>query len=461
MSFNIQFESEKRVFECIVKNPELMREVDSDWLSTKGKEIYNAIGFLFENKRSVNPDTLCVQIGDESLRDFLVEIFSSDSDIRDFSVFVERLKADYVREMISVRLNDDLKILVNKRGDLDFNKVEELSNLLEKGLDLVNNRNIGLSSISEITHRYSLELEDRSSGKFFSYGDALLDKITVGAQPGQMTCLFGPTSMGKSAYALNLFNKQINKRIPSAYFTLEMDETSTMDRLISLRTGIPVSDLLMRDCSESEKIYIMEIVNSEIEKLNKLNDRMYIVDSPGLKLSEFENQIIKIKKKMGVDYLIAFVDLWTMFSDIKPEASDIEKAINFTHDIVKRQNIHLIPVVQANREADKKPVPSIELISNMKIKNLNNIKNSASIGERCRTVLSVFRAKKIAEQYFSDDPMTEVMDDIFECTVIKCSNGKIGSSIKYIYQPECFKITPYIEETQIQNDYESHDAGII
>ena len=451
MSFNIQFESEKRVFECIVKNPDLMHDVDIDWLSTKGKEVYNAIGFLYDNKKSINPDTLCIQTGDEELRDFFVEVFSSESDIRDFPVYVERLKADYVRDLISIKLSDDLKVLVNRRGELDFAKVEELSNLLNHGLDLINGRKSDIPKISEVTKRYSQELTDRANGKFFSYGDALLDKVTVGAQPGQMTCLFGPTSMGKSAYALNLFNKQINKRIPTVYFTLEMDEISTMDRLISLRTGIPASDLLMRDCSEEEKIYISEVVQAETEKLNKFEDRMFIVDAPGLKLSEFEQYIVNIKKKMGVDYLIAFVDLWTMFADIRPEASDIEQAINLTHEIVMRQGIHLIPVVQANREADKKPVPNVEMISNMKIRNIQNIKNSAAIGERCRTVISVFRAKKIAEQYFPEDPITKTMDDIFESTVIKCSNGKIGHTIKYIYEPECFKITPYFET--VEEDY--------
>ena len=352
-------------------------------------------------------------------------------------------------------MSDDLKVLVNKRGDLDLSKVEDLSNLLNKSLDLINNRNQKIRKISEVTKNYSKEIDDRASGKFFSYGDVLLDRITPGAQPGQMTCIFGQTSMGKSALALNLFNKQINKHIPTAYFTLEMDEISTMDRLISLRTGVPATDLLMRDCSDDEKTYITEVVKSETEKLNRLENRMYIINAPGLKLSEFEQQIIKLKKSMGVNYLIAFVDLWTMFADIKPEASDIEDAMNLTHEIVIRQGIHLIPIVQANREASKKSVATIEMIPNMKIRNIDNIKNSAAIGERCRTVISVFRAKKIAEQYFPEDPMTQAMDDIFESTIIKCSNGKIGSTIKYIYQPDCFKITPYIEETQIQDDYGS------
>ena len=105
--------------------------------------------------------------------------------------------------------------------------------------------------------------------------------------------------------------------------------------------------------------------------------------------------------------------------------------------------------------SDKKAPVSIEMIPNMKIRNLNSIKNSAAIGERSRTTISVFRGKKIAEQYFPDNPLTEMMDDVFEATVIKCSNGKIGSTVKYIYQPECFKITPYSEEEKIENDYEA------
>ena len=455
MSFNIQFESEKNVFKCILINPGLIHEIDITWLSNKGQEIYNAIEALSINNKSLTANNLRIQTNDEDIDAFIDELFNDNQiDVRDFDVYRDRLKLDYAREQISGRLSDDLKILINKRGDLDIRKVEELSDLLEKNLDLIKNKRSMIPTISDVIERYKDEVQNRLSGKFYSYGDAELDKVTVGAQPGQITTVFGPTSMGKSAYALNLFNKQINKRIPSVYFTLEMDEVSTMDRLISLRTGIPAVDLSMKNADTDEKIFINDIINSETDKLNKMSGWMAIVDEPGLKLSEFESQIIKLKKRMGVDYLIAFVDLWTMFADIKAEASDIESAINLTSDIVKRQNIHLIPIVQANREADRKSVPSIEMIPNMKIRNLNNIKNSAAIGERSRTVISVFRGKKIAEQYFPDNPLTEIMDDIFEATVIKCSNGKIGSTVKYVYQPECFRITPYLEEDKIVSDYD-------
>lgn len=455
MSFNIQFESEKSVFKCILINSNLLYDIDIEWLSVKGREVYNALEFLIANHKSLTANNIIIQINDEDINDFINELFNeNDIDVRDFDVYKERLKLDYAREQISTRLSTDLKILVNKRGELDFKKIEELSDLLEKNLDLIKSKRAVIPTISDVISRYKDEIKKRLDGKFYSYGDAELDKITSGAQPGEITTIFAPTSMGKSAYALNLFNKEINKRIPSVYFTLEMDEISTMDRLISLRTGIPASDLSMKNADTDQKFFINDVINAEIEKLKKMSDWMAIVDEPGLKLSDFENQIIKLKKRMGVDYLIVFVDLWTMFADIKAEASDIEMAINLSSNIVKRQNIHLIAIVQANREADKKPVSSIEMIPNMKIRNINNIKNSASIGERSRTVLSVFRGKKIAELYFPDNPLTEIMDDIFEVTVLKCSNGKVGSTVKYIYQPECFKVTPYIEEDKVVSDYE-------
>ena len=384
MSYNVRFESEKNVFGCAVHNPQLLYDIDPEWLSAKGRSLYNALEFLAVNHKSINESNLKVQVNDEDLWPFIEELFSeiNQTDVRDFDIYKDRLKLDYAKEQLSVRLSDDLKVLVNKRGDLDIRKVEELEQLISQNLDLVRNKRSVVPTVFEVTQRYKGEITARIDGKFYSYGDAELDKVTVGAAPGQITTLFGPTSMGKSAYALNLFNKQINKRIPSAYFTLEMDETSTMDRLISLRTGIPATELLMRDVEDQDKTAISAIVNAEIEKLNKMSDWMCIVDEPGLKLSEFEARISKIKKRMNTNYLIVFVDLWTMFADIKAEASDIEAAINKTQDIVRRQGIHLIPIVQANREADKKSPASIEMIPNLKIRNLNNIKNSAAIGER-------------------------------------------------------------------------------
>ena len=38
---------------------------------------------------------------------------------------------------------------------------------------------------------------------------------------------------------------------------------------------------------------------------------------------------------MGVDYMVAFVDLWTMFADIKAEASDIEAEMADPQDTIE------------------------------------------------------------------------------------------------------------------------------
>jgi hypothetical protein len=60
-------------------------------------------------------------------------------------------------------------------------------------------------------------------------------------------------------------------------------------------------------------------------------------------------------------------------------------------------------------------------------------------------VLSVFREKHYAEELFPNDPQLEFMDDVMAVTIIKQSSGMTGKIIKYLYEPEIYRIFPYKE----------------
>lgn len=461
---NVDALNEQRVLKCIMNNPKLLYEVNEEWFSSGGRDLYRALRSLHEKGVEISRNTILSETRDLRYQDAPEGIFDVQYSLEEWEYYVVLLKKDFVKRTINERVLDDLKVITDERsGDLDDKKLASLYNVISEGMNLIQGNSRSLQKISQIGQRYRGVLISRKLGEYYPYGDYLLDKmVPTGAAPGQITTIFGSTGMGKSAFTLNLFSKQINKRIPCMYVTLEMDEITTMDRLIALRQRIPMTSVLMRSTSESiesemDTDSIIEICEQEIANLKKYEDRFFLVDLPSLSLDELEGLIADAKKRMGTDYLICSIDLWTMLHGINPKADVIEDAINRTNEIAKRQNVHIIAVVQANREADSKTVGSIENIKNLRPKSVNSIKNSAAIGERSRVVLSVFREKYYAKKLFPDDPKLEFMDDVFEVTLLKSSNSDVGKTVKYLYEGECFRLLPFKEDKEML-DGESEDV---
>jgi replicative DNA helicase len=107
-------------------------------------------------------------------------------------------------------------------------------------------------------------------------------------------------------FALNLISKQINKRIPCLYISMEMDEMSTMDRLLAMRQRTSTTMFhTQSDGSFNEVAF--DILDNEMSKYVGKDNKFFLVDNPSISTKDVEVLIKEAKKKMGVDYLICTV----------------------------------------------------------------------------------------------------------------------------------------------------------
>lgn len=459
--------NEQRIFRCILDNPKLLYDIQPNWFScAESNKLFTTLQYLYENKLEFSLNNIAVKSGQPAYMEIdNPYIFDVEYNLKEWDFYVQSMRQAYAKEDITKNVIDELKVKALSKEDLDIDTLTQLYQRLGKNIDLIRGNSNRLQTITQIGQEYRKTLISRKLGEFYSYGDYLIDRmIPTGAAPGQMTTIFGSTGMGKSMFNLNLFSKQINKRIPCMYVTLEMDTITTMDRLVALRQRIPYRYLMMKNSGENlddmmNPDYIIDLCEKELSNLKKYEDRFFIVDEPSLSLDDLEILIADAKKRMNTDYMICSIDLWTMVHGVGSKATDIEDAVNRTSEIAKRQGVHLINVVQANREADKKTVPSIEAIDSLRIKTVNAIKNSGAIGERSRAVLSVFRPKHYAETLFPDDPQLEYMDDVFEVSLVKANNAQIGGRVKYLYDAECFRLCPFIEDPDKEEDTNDFVSG--
>ena len=342
----------------------------------------------------------------------------------------------------------DLLEEVNSHDDLDASFV---SNSLSSMNDVISNsfNKSVLKSAETWSNEYYQELLNRQNGKTYSFADAHLDKyLPRKAAPGQFILIAGSTGTGKSTMCLNLVNGFINLNIPSIYISLEMDGISTFDRLLAMRTEIPVSALYG---SGDDLIPIMKKFKEEKEELEK-SKNFFFVEDPNLSLAHIQSLIREYKQRTSNDYLIVTIDLITMVQDFQETgkgnstlASTMEMGINRLNAICKEENVCVLGVAQFNRNSDSARVTSIEDLELLRPQ-LNHVKNSHALAERSRVVLSVFRPKYYATRYLTHLPEVEDMEDVIELQVLKNSQGQVGKIMKYAFDGEIFRTYP-IEES--------------
>ena len=296
---------------------------------------------------------------------------------------------------------------------------------------------------------YDEELERRMKGQLEPSGDLLLDKALVRKTAGgQIITIVGATGSAKSAYTLNLFNGLINIEEPTILVTLEMDTTSTLDRLAAIRLGINLEDLY-----KPEKLTpIRTRLKKETEAVRGSIGE--IVDDPSLSLADLGALAAEYRTKHDIPQdkrIVMFVDLLTQVRDFAtgPKgysmAGSYEVAVNATNVLAKVHNLCIVATVQYNREVDSFRIDSFEDLQATRPHTINAIKNSHAIAERSRVVLSTWRPKYYADRYLPDAPETETMDDIMEVTVLKQSQGSVGARLNYLFEGSMTKLTPTAE----------------
>lgn len=127
-----------------------------------------------------------------------------------------------------------------------------------------------------------------------------IDRVTGGWQNSTLTVIGGDTSVGKTAFALNIArNAAVDHNVPVAYFSLGMVTERITRRLVTTESGL-----------SGEKIRGgMKLEPSDWEQLEYTlkrlsNSPLYIDDTPDLTTSQFASKAMRMAKKNGIRLII-------------------------------------------------------------------------------------------------------------------------------------------------------------
>lgn len=310
----------------------------------------------------------------------------------------------------------------------DTTDVFELLDNAEDSLFKVNEENLKrkwqyMSSLVKDA-KEQIEKASQKEGGFSGVpsGFHALDRVTAGWQSSDLIIIAARPGMGKTAFVLSMArNMVIDHKRPIAFFSLEMNATQLVMRLISSETQI-----------SSEQLRKGTLTTDEWKRLNTnvsaLNDApLFIDDSAALSIFELRAKARRLYQQhkiqaVIIDYLQLMTSKMEGNSNREQEIANISRSLKA---IAKELNIPVICLSQLSREVEKR--------GGSKRPQLSDLRESGAIEQDADVVMAIYRP----EYYFKDDP-TQSGEDLknkAELIILKHRNGPLETiNLKFISQ---------------------------
>ena len=325
------------------------------------------------------------------------------------------------RKLISIS-NEIIQKSYNESTDV----IDLLDEAESKLYDIAQNNIKGTSETAQnlvIQAKNRIEEISKQEGlSGISTGFDKLDKLTSGWQASDLIIVAARPGMGKTALALSMArNVSVQKKIPVAFFSLEMSSVQLITRLISSETGL-----------SSDKLRTGKLADHEWQQLNiKVSDLesapLYIDDSAALTIFELRAKARRLASSHGIKLIIIdYLQLMNLGSSTKAgnreqEISTISRNLKA---LAKELNIPVIALSQLSR--------AVETRGGTKRPILSDLRESGAIEQDADIVSFLYRPEYYGITEWDDDMKTP-SEGQGEFIVAKHRNGALDSiKLKFI-----------------------------
>ena len=326
---------------------------------------------------------------------YLAELANSVPSARNAAYYAKIVSAkSRLRQLI--RTSTDIIALAQKQDDDVENILDEAERQI---MDVSERRNkAGFKPIREVVDEVYNHLYDLSNNKSditgLSTGYENLDKMISGLQPDNLIILAARPAVGKTAFVLNVAeNVAIDSDVPVAIFSLEMSAESLVNRMLCARGPIKADNLRDGNLDDDDwhKLY------AATDALART--KLYIDDTPGIKMAEIRAKCRRLDKETGGLGLIVIDYLQLIEGSNKEsrqqEVSEISRQLK---KLSKELSVPVIALSQLSRgveqRQDKRPV-------------LSDIRESGSIEQDADIVAFLYR-----DDYYEREEGEEDSDDV-------------------------------------------------
>ena len=383
------------------------------------QKIFKTMFDLYSEGKPVDITTLSTRLTDVNLigfvggLDYLMSL--SDTSVSSYSTktYIELIQNKaYMRNMIDA-CSEIIDSGIEGQTDID----EYLDKAEKMVLNVSRNRKTSefktsVTLVNDVIESIRKRSESNSDITGVKTGFSHLDKVTHGFQRGDLIILAARPSMGKTAVALNFASEiaKFQNDQAVAIFSLEMPGEHLIQRILSAKSGVPGGNLATGSLNTKE----WERLSSAALELK--NTKIFVDDSPGIRVSEIFSKCRKLKVEHGlaaimIDYIQLLSGGESAKENRQQEVSEISRNLKA---LARELEVPVIALSQLSRgvelRKDKRPM-------------MSDLRESGALEQDADIVMLLFR-----ERYYKDlesnEPKEEVKDDPLEIQPLELDIAK-------------------------------------
>ena len=391
------------------------------------KTIFNAISQLRNEGIGIDILTVTVKLNDLKELEFvggplaISNLTAKLLNTLNIEYHVRLLHERFIKKEVQIVGND--LILNSKEPNIDslslLVKAEERLNSINDLI--VKGSHKSMSTVMDnIFIRNDKILQNQNGVSGVDTGFTVLNKFTGGWQDSDLIILAARPGMGKTSLALQLFSQPaLSFNIPTFFASLEMSSEQLMSRVISQESGIPLENILRKGLQGHE----LEQAKYHKELIEQAP--LYIDDTAGISLKEFEAKASRMKREKNIRLIVIdYLQLMTSGHRTNNGNEEIGKISQGLKKIAKNLDLPIICLSQLSR--------AVESRGGEKRPMLSDLRDSGSIEQDADMVLFLYRPEYYGitenEEGFSVECKAELI-------AAKHRNGGLGV-IDLEFKPE-------------------------
>jgi replicative DNA helicase len=398
------------------------------FLDPQAQIIFDQLLKQYQQDNQISRTKLLIDLQNQNAVDEAEQIIerltSGFNTVDELNPTIDLIKKDYQRSLLK-RASNKLKELTEandltiddyqaRAQEIIFQATNE-SNDLEK--HIYNMEEVLMESFSNYMDRKHKKADVGLRTGFIS-----LDNLIGGFKRGHLSVIAASTSMGKTAFAINIAKNVLKRNAKVAIMSLEMDATEVVDRMVVQESQVNAWKYTQGETNDEED----QRVSKALDNLHELP--LMISDERGLNTAQIRARLRKFKAQMdGLD--LAIVDYLQMIQLPEEHAQNTARAVGQIvlqlRNLASELDIPVILISQISRSftsrTDKRPV-------------LSDLRDSGNIEEVADGVIFLYRHAHTSAKA-REEAEAEGTESDTDIIIAKQRTGQTGS-IKLFFEEE-------------------------
>lgn len=408
-----EVDTEVAILSIILKNPDMIHHTDGlrfyMFSSTPHQALYEEFEDLLE--KQLLPDPTLVysslesknnldKIGGKKYFEFLLGKDIKEDSFEELVVLV--IRSYKARSFLSIASGANKSKLNPSNIDEEIHHMKQaLESLMEVN---GNNSTVHLGEIAKNVYEEIVNRTKNPGITGHTWGHPEIDKATGGKSGGDLWILAGRPGMGKTATALNSIYSDGVNGVPVLLIEREMRLQQLTERLVSIDTGIPNTNIRLGILNNSQIQQVYESL-MKLKKFPIYMDTSYKSSDPYY----IESTVNKYKNKYGIE--VVYVDYLQLLTERdEGQTQEIGRLTRLFKILSNDLNICSVLLSQLNRNLEarenKRPL-------------LSDMRQSGAIEEDADFVVGLYRD----EEYNKESKYKGLMEYI----ILKHRNGPTGT----------------------------------